>query len=267
MTSEEGNSGRKGRAGRGRGGGRLLVLFDQHAVHERIRLETLIKECYPNRSAVTSRELEQPLRFPLAADERRLLFHFPSVTAKFGLCVAPAGPDEVSATAVPECFLKREESDLKYHRPSSLRSHTAALAADIVAAVRETGAAAVVLPKTVMNVLCSRACRTAVKFGDALSPPKCGALLEQLSRCQAPYQCAHGRPAQAPIVDLDKLAVDLPPVEAYRFRAVEVKAAMVMAEDSDVIDTEEDEDSSTPAAATENNPSEREKSPLFRGIF
>ena len=47
----------------------------------------------------------------------------------------------------------------------------------------------------------------AVKFGDALSPPKCGALLEQLSRCQAPYQCAHGRPAQAPIVDLDKLAV------------------------------------------------------------
>ena len=46
----------------------------------------------------------------------------------------------------------------------------------------------------------------AVKFGDALSPPKCSALLQQLSRCQAPYQCAHGRPAQAPIVDLDKLA-------------------------------------------------------------
>ena len=53
-----------------------------------------VAECYPNRSAVASRELEQPVRFPLAPDERRLLFHFPSVTAKFGLCVAPEGPDE-----------------------------------------------------------------------------------------------------------------------------------------------------------------------------
>ena len=43
MTNDEGDSGRRGLRGRRRGGGRLLVLFDQHAVHERIRLETLIK--------------------------------------------------------------------------------------------------------------------------------------------------------------------------------------------------------------------------------
>ena len=59
-----------------------------------------------------------------------------------------------------DCFLKREESDLKYHRPSSLRSHTISLTRDIVESVRETGSAAVILPKTIMNVLSSRACRS-----------------------------------------------------------------------------------------------------------
>ena len=62
---------------------------------------------------------------------------------------------------------------------------------------------------------------------------KCNTLLEQLSKCQAPYQCAHGRPAQAPIVNLDRLSKDIPTVERYGFRAIDVKAAMVMAEDSD----------------------------------
>ena len=68
---------------------------------------------------------------------------------------------------------------------------------------------------------------------------KCNTLLEQLSKCQAPYQCAHGRPAQAPIVDLERLSKDLPGVEGYGFRAIDVKAAMVMAEDSDVDDVTE----------------------------
>ena len=62
-----------------------------------------------------------------------------------------------------DCFLKREESDLKYHRPSSLRRHTISLTRDIVESVRETGSAAVILPKTIMNVLSSRACRSELR--------------------------------------------------------------------------------------------------------
>merc|ERR1712117_714074 len=99
--------------------------------------------------------------------ERRLLFHYPSIPAKFGLCVTPTpsiGGDVVTASAVPDCFLKREESDLKYHRPSSLRRHTISLTRDIVESVRETGSAAVILPKTIMNVLSSRACRSELRY-------------------------------------------------------------------------------------------------------
>lgn len=47
----------------------------------------------------------------------------------------------------------------------------------------------------------------AVKFGDALYPEECAVLLKNLSRCQVPFQCAHGRPALVPIVDLQHLHI------------------------------------------------------------
>ena len=64
-----------------------------------------ISEAYPNQTAVVSGKVDPPIEFPLPADERRLLFHYPAVPAKFGLCVTPSsasgGGDNVMATAVP----------------------------------------------------------------------------------------------------------------------------------------------------------------------
>jgi hypothetical protein len=45
----------------------------------------------------------------------------------------------------------------------------------------------------------------AVKFGDPLYPEECEVLLKNLSECQVPFQCAHGRPALVPIVDLQHI--------------------------------------------------------------
>jgi hypothetical protein len=42
----------------------------------------------------------------------------------------------------------------------------------------------------------------AVKFGDPLYLEECEILLKNLSECQVPFQCAHGRPSLVPIVDL-----------------------------------------------------------------
>ena len=61
-------------------------------------------EAYPNQRAVVSGNADPPIEFPLPADERRLLFHYPSIPAKFGLCVTPTssiGGDVVTASAVP----------------------------------------------------------------------------------------------------------------------------------------------------------------------
>ena len=45
----------------------------------------------------------------------------------------------------------------------------------------------------------------AIKFGDKLTVEKCEELLNQLSKCKAPFQCAHGRPSLAPIIELENM--------------------------------------------------------------
>ncbi|GLC52954.1 hypothetical protein PLESTB_000692400 [Pleodorina starrii] len=61
------------------------------------------------------------------------------------------------------------------------------------------------LPPAVLRVLRSKACRTAVMFGDALQRDMCAALLTQLRAARLWTQCAHGRPTVAPLVHLPTL--------------------------------------------------------------
>lgn len=39
-------------------------------------------------------------------------------------------------------------------------------------------------------------------FNDALSLEDCQQLVSRLSKCAFPFQCAHGRPSMAPLVDI-----------------------------------------------------------------
>jgi hypothetical protein len=48
-------------------------------------------------------------------------------------------------------------------------------------------------PPGVLRVLRSKACRSAIMFGDTLSRQQCGELLTQLSGTQLCFMCAHGR--------------------------------------------------------------------------
>jgi DNA mismatch repair protein MLH3 len=68
-------------------------------------------------------------------------------------------------------------------------------------------------PQGIIDLLNSRACRTAIMFNDPLNIKECQALISRLARCAFPFQCAHGRPSMVPIVDLRSLsdtAVSLP---------------------------------------------------------
>ncbi|GFR50379.1 hypothetical protein Agub_g12593, partial [Astrephomene gubernaculifera] len=70
--------------------------------------------------------------------------------------------------------------------------------------LHETGGAAL-LPPAVLRVLRSKACRSAVMFGDQLAPEECVLLLGQLRRTALWTQCAHGRPTVAPLVHVPTL--------------------------------------------------------------
>ena len=45
----------------------------------------------------------------------------------------------------------------------------------------------------------------AIKFGDVMSNVECEEVIEQLSHCHLPFQCAHGRPSLMPLLQLDQL--------------------------------------------------------------
>jgi DNA mismatch repair protein MLH3 len=57
-----------------------------------------------------------------------------------------------------------------------------------------------VVPPSVQRVLNSRACRSAIMFGDELTYSQCRQMLAKLAECKAPFQCAHGRPTVTPLV-------------------------------------------------------------------
>ena len=47
----------------------------------------------------------------------------------------------------------------------------------------------------------------AIMFGDKLTLEDCKQAINNLKSCNAPFQCAHGRPSVAPIVELTKLSM------------------------------------------------------------
>ncbi|XP_046848131.1 DNA mismatch repair protein Mlh3-like [Xenia sp. Carnegie-2017] len=49
------------------------------------------------------------------------------------------------------------------------------------------------LPKAITKILHSKACHGAIRFGDHLSTKECVNLVALLSKCDLPFQCAHGR--------------------------------------------------------------------------
>ncbi|KUM66755.1 hypothetical protein ACN42_g307 [Penicillium freii] len=61
-------------------------------------------------------------------------------------------------------------------------------------------------PQGIVDLLNSRACRTAIMFNDPLNIEECQALISRLARCAFPFQCAHGRPSMVPILDLRSLS-------------------------------------------------------------
>jgi len=71
-------------------------------------------------------------------------------------------------------------------------------------------------PPQVHRILASKACRRAIMFGDMLDATQCQALLTKLAGCAMPFQCAHGRPSIAPMLQLP--TADSPPRMLVRDR-------------------------------------------------
>jgi DNA mismatch repair protein MLH3 len=62
-------------------------------------------------------------------------------------------------------------------------------------------------PKGLVDMINSRACRSAIMFNDELDLEQCKQLVQKLAACAFPFMCAHGRPSTVPLVDLGSVNV------------------------------------------------------------
>uniref|UniRef100_A0A2K5XG71 MutL homolog 3 n=1 Tax=Mandrillus leucophaeus TaxID=9568 RepID=A0A2K5XG71_MANLE len=195
-------------------GGNLLVLVDQHAAHERIRLEQLITDSYEKQQAqgsgrkkLLSSTLIPPLEITVTEEQRRLLWCYHKNLEDLGLeLVFPDTSDSlVLVGKVPLCFVEREANELRRGRSTVTKSIVEEFIREQVELLQTTGGIQGTLPLTVQKVLASQACHGAIKFNDGLSLQESCRLIETLSSCQLPFQCAHGRPSMLPLADIDHL--------------------------------------------------------------
>ncbi|KAF1946157.1 DNA mismatch repair protein [Clathrospora elynae] len=63
-------------------------------------------------------------------------------------------------------------------------------------------------PPGLVDLINSRACRSAIMFNDELSVEECNDLVGKLAGCVFPFMCAHGRPSMVPLVDLGSVGDD-----------------------------------------------------------
>lgn len=193
-----------------------LYIVDQHAAHERVRLEDLTARlCIPKPGEMAgyagiygARILqaavrEPPLPLQLGESDIGLLLRFKGRMAQLGLefrqygstTAGSGGSARPSASAVHAVKV-----------PAPMARSASATVANFVKVqlgiLEQTSGAALaagVIPPPILDVLNLRACHGAIKFGDELSHDECTRLLAELSKCNTPFQCAHGRPTVLPL--------------------------------------------------------------------
>ncbi|XP_078419513.1 DNA mismatch repair protein Mlh3 [Cetorhinus maximus] len=197
-------------------GGNLLVLVDQHAAHERVRLEQLISDCYEmvpetagHRKLCTS-TVCPPMEISCTQDEARLLRLYRKQLEAAGVQVEfrDAESPGILVKKVPACFIEKEANEIRRGRQPVTQTILKEFLQEQIEVLQSTGGFHGMLSRTVLKVLSSQACHGAVKFGDGLSVEECRSLMESLASCDLPFQCAHGRPSILPLADLDHLEME-----------------------------------------------------------
>ncbi|XP_066483427.1 DNA mismatch repair protein Mlh3 isoform X2 [Tiliqua scincoides] len=193
--------------------GNLLVLVDQHAAHERVRLEQLITDSYEKhpeasgKKKLLSSTVCPPLEIEVTEEQRRLLWCYHKKLEDLGLEISfpENNPSQILVGKLPLCFVEREANELRRGRQTVAKSIVQEFIREQVELLQTTGGARGTLPLTILKVLASQACHGAIKFNDSLTLEDSCHLMEALSCCQLPFQCAHGRPSMLPLADIEHL--------------------------------------------------------------
>ncbi|KAI7762040.1 hypothetical protein LZL87_004347 [Fusarium oxysporum] len=174
-----------------------LVMLDQHAVDERFQLEDLMASYFThnpltNQTSPVIEPLDRPIIFEVSKEEWSLLEQYREYFAAWGITyqTPTSSQNKIIVTSLPPSIMERCRLEPRL-LIELLRTEVWRSVDSSVPLVRPSTATPDKpltsrfnrCPRGILELLRSRACRSAIMFNDVLS-------------------CAHGRPSMAPLIDL-----------------------------------------------------------------
>ncbi|ODQ66789.1 hypothetical protein NADFUDRAFT_82502 [Nadsonia fulvescens var. elongata DSM 6958] len=195
----------------------LLLLIDQHAADERIRVERYISDFLTNRfledecvKPNAKFKLSTPAKIEVTIKEAALIQYYQEPITQWGTLYKIINQKESSSplliiTHIPSiaadrsldfAFLKRLVIQHAYDMAEYKVSKKPVLDGTLWWTKLRS------LPNALLELIISKACRSSIMFGERLEHFECEDLINKLAKCRFPFQCAHGRPSMTPLVDL-----------------------------------------------------------------
>ena len=151
-----------------------LMLVDQHAVHERLLFDKLMKEHHDE--AVMGQELLVPIIIDVTNAEQRLLEDNRNTLESIGMTVEAFGERDIAVRTIPMILGEAQTKDF---------------VRDVIAEL-ENGRDPSFEKKR--SALLQTACKHAVKGGEALTEEELRSLLDRMIEQKVTPTCPHGRP-------------------------------------------------------------------------
>jgi DNA mismatch repair protein MutL len=154
-----------------------LVLIDQHAAHERVLFEQMLKRMALQDPA--SQQLLFPVTLEFLPREADFVLAQVDTLQQAGVGITRFGPSSFLVDALPAMVKPRDVAEF-------IRT--------IIADLQQEGGETRKGRRLSEEVVAKTVCRHAVKANDALRPAEWDSLLHDLLACDLPYTCPHGRP-------------------------------------------------------------------------
>lgn len=195
----------------GLGNGTLLI-FDQHATDERIKLEKYIKDFLYSIKEKTL--VKEHVKIPLGSLshlEVSFLEKYNESLLQMGISIEMEKTGEFYLNQLPLMLFKKMKNDQKYildgvwkhifelDEWKKKKINTRNIKEDSWWSEGHN------IPSMIMDGLKSNSCRQALMFGDVIDKQRCQELIQLLKSCNIPFFCAHGRPSVYPFVYKDKI--------------------------------------------------------------
>ena len=163
-----------------------LFIIDQHAAHEKVKYERLIKRYQEKKTE--SQNLLPPLIVSLTGQEETILKEYMDVFSSLGFEIEAFGGSEYALRSVPVDLYGCNEKQMFL---------------EVIDELSEAG------PRGNLTVveekIASMSCKAAVKGNNRLSREEAEKLIDELLTLENPYNCPHGRPT---IISMSKYEME-----------------------------------------------------------